>query len=218
MASPGFTRHLNDLLGQFLSEFSRLAALMRSPSRASVPAAPAEPLAAVAICPQAILRQVGLSLGDEAFFYRVDVMRRYRWDVPLLCVDAVMLTSVLTDLVRGAITACGHEGAVICDLGYDGQGLRLAISDSSGVTGQTMGWWEGSSRYRHLARLEQDVIRLGGQQRVSVFEGEGVVVELRFPAALCLGPERRTRHLVALNEPHRPLSVPIGARYHPRRP
>ncbi|MEG2312167.1 hypothetical protein, partial [Brevundimonas sp.] len=86
MASPGFTRHLNDLLGHV----SRLTALMRLPATARQPRPHGGAVAAPAFCPQKTLRRVVSGLGDEAFFHRVDIMRRYRWDVPLLCVDEVV--------------------------------------------------------------------------------------------------------------------------------
>ncbi len=224
MASPGFTHHLNDLLGQF----SRLATLMRSPATALdtpasqthvlQPGVAAKPAGPVAVCPQMIMRQVGWRLGDEAFFHRVDVMRRYRWDLPLLCVDEVLLGAILTELVRTAIISSGRNGAVICALHYDDHGLRFSISDSSGATGQDVNWWEGCNRYRTLGRLEQDAARLGGRQLISVFAGEGVVVELLFPKALCLGPACLTRHVAAVNEPHLSVTAQIQDSYHPRRP
>lgn len=214
MASPGFTRHLNDLLGHV----SRLTALMRSPATAPKHRPRAGSVDVHAFCPQKTLRRVVSGLADEALFHRVDIMRRYRWDVPLLCVDEILLASVLTDLVRAAIIASGRHGAVICDLHYDEQGLRFSISDSSGVTGQDVRWWQGCNRFRLLGHLEQDVIRLGGRQLMSVFEGEGVVVELLFASALCRGPAHRSGHARAVNEPHLPPLSPKQDRYHPRRP
>lgn len=209
MASPGFTHHLNDLWCQF----ARLAALMRAP--ATVPDKPtvAAPSEAHAVCPQDILRKVGHLVGDDAFSHHVDIMRRYRWDMPLLHVEEVLLVALLTEVVRSAITSAGQGGAVVCSLHYGPEGLRFSISDSSGVTGQHVNWGRDSNRYRILGHLEADAERLGARLLMSVHAGEGVVVEVLFTPSRCLGPATRMSPVMTANQTliasSAPLEVPL---------
>ena len=115
----------------------------------------------------------------------------YRWGVPLLLCDPLVLSEVIRELVSAALKASGEGGLVIVDSHFGLEGLRFSISDSSGHnpiqrSGDAAAWQQ-SYRYRHLCALAAQIDAMGATQIASFHPDEGVVVELLFPPALCLG-------------------------------
>ena len=192
MATPGFTHHLTDLLGQL----SRLSALMRGPATVESLIDPDQALADPARC----IKDAAWRVADYAFFHHVDVLRPYGLPMPLLGVDAVALTAVVSELLRSAIEATSDKGAVVCHLYRDDHGLRVCVSDSSGQNPQQILWWQGSSRFQILKHLAFDVDAMGATMIVACHPDEGVVVEVLFPPALCVERSVAVSYIPAAND------------------
>lgn len=202
MATPGFTHHLTDLLGNL----AKLSTLVRGPAPGHLLNEP-DRLADPALC----LKAAAWHVADYAFFHHVDVLRPHTLPMPLLDVDEVALTAVISELLRSAIEATANKGAVVCHLYRDRHGLRVCVSDSSGQSPQQILWWDGSSRFQILRHLAVEVDTMGGTMIVACHPDEGVVVEILFPPDMCIERAVALPCSLAAND-HKP---PPGRRKRP---